>query len=305
MDFKKIENIFLVAFILLNIYLLISFLNRYDLQYASTTPDQVNVLREMEQRGIELPVFEEEVPEVYTMQADSHNLLQEHLNELEGQAGLVNEDGSFYRSLLSEPIELEGSIEGDFTPEDQETLDEFVNSSAVLFGQEYRFARFDSGRNRFVYYQSVDGLPVADGTSELSLYVDPNGEVFSYEQTYAGPMTQQGSPLEIISARAAVETLFTNNELNSNVTVHQPVLTYYRTLQLEDLSLYGPLWLIRVSSSSGTAIFRVEATTGAIIQEEIQPTTPSEEELEEELEEEIEIDEEVPDQETDETASTL
>lgn len=290
MDFKKIENIFLVTFILLNIYLLVSFLNRYDLQYASTTPDQVNVLREMEQRGIELPSFPEEDREVYSMQADSHNLLEEQVEELEGQAGSIIEDGRFYRSLLTDPIELEGNAEEAFTDEDQETLDDFVNSSAVLFGEEYQFARFDSEQNRFIYYQNVNGVPVADGTSELSLYVDQNGEVFSYEQSYAGPMTEQGSSLDIISDREAVEILFTNNELSSNVTVHQPTLTYYRTLELEDLSLYGPLWLVRVSSSSGTEVFRVDASTSSIIQEEI--VTPGlEEDIEEELEEDTEEEE--------------
>lgn len=287
MDFKKIENIFLVAFVLLNIYLLISFLNRYDLQYASTTPDQVNVLREMEQRGIELPTFEEEEREVYSMQADSHNLLEEQIEELEGQAGSIIEDGRFYRSLLTDPIELEGNAEEDYTEEDREILDEFVNSSAVLFGEEYQFSRFDSQQNRFVYYQQVNGLPVADGTSELSLYVDQNGEVFSYEQSYAGPMTEQGSPLEIISDREAVEILFTNNELSSNVTVHPPTLTYYRTLELEDLSLYGPLWLIRVTSSSGTDVFRVDASTSSIVQEEIVTPVPDDE-IEEELDQENE-----------------
>lgn len=293
MDFKKIENIFLVAFILLNTYLLISFLNRYDLQYASTTHDQVNVLREMEQMGIQLPTFEEEEPEVYTMQADNHRLLEEGMEELDGQAGSINEDGSFYRSLLTDPIELEGSNLDEFTEADFEQLDAFVNSEAVLFGDQYRYARFDTEQNRFVYYQNVNGLHVADGTSELSLFVDTNGEVFSYEQTYAGPMTQQGSPLELISDREAVEILFMNNELSSNMTIHPPVLAYYRTLQLEDLSLYGPLWLVHVSSSSGAEVFRVDATSGTIIEEEIFTVEPAEEldEVEDDEEENEETEE--------------
>lgn len=276
MDFKKIENIFLVTFILLNAYLIISFLNRYDLQYASTMPDQVNVFREMEQMGIELPSFSETETEMYAMQADNHNLLEDGVGDLEGQAGSINEEGSFYRSLLTEPIVLDGTVEEGFSEADIEAVNDFVESSSVLHGEEYQYDRFDAEQSRFVYYQQVDGFSVADGTSELSLYVDQSGELFSYEQTYAGPMTEQGSPLELISDREAVEILFTNNELSGNMTIQRPVLTYYRTLQLADLSLYGPLWLIRTSNSSGEELYRVDATTGNIIEEEMGTAEPDE-----------------------------
>lgn len=301
MDFKKIENIFLVAFLLLNVYLFIGFLNRYDLQYAATSPSQVNLIREMEQVGVELPVFEEAELEIFAMQADANNLLEEEVERLEGQAGSITEDGTFYQSILSDPIELEGTPDEGFGTEDIETLDEFVNSPSILFGEEYEYNRFDAEESRFVYFQNVNGIPIADGSSEISLYVDNEGNIYSYQQTYAGPMTEQGSPLEIISDRQAVEILFQNNEISSNVTVRQPTLVYYRTLHLEDLSLYGPVWLVRISGSSGESILRVDAVDGSILSEPVAPIEELEQELEEpelpdeDEEVEEEADEEVPD----------
>ena len=130
MDFKKIENIFLITFMLLNIYLLISFLNRSDLQHASTAPDQVNLIREMEQIGIELPNLTEEVREVYYVQADRNNLLEENIDQLENQAGSIAQDGSLYTSILSDPIEIEGNPDDGFTAADYDVLDEFITSGA-------------------------------------------------------------------------------------------------------------------------------------------------------------------------------
>lgn len=290
MDFKKIENIFLVAFLLLNVYLLIGYLNRYDIQYATTAPNQVNLVREMEQSGINLPAFNESEPTVYSMQANRHSLLEERMDELEGQAGSTAEDGSYYMSLLSDPLELEGSPEEGFTEEDEINIIAFVHSSSVLFGEEYGFANFDSENNRFVFYQQVNGLPVTDGTSEISLYVDSEGNIFSYQQTYAGPMTEQGSPLDLITDLEAVEILFQSNELNANVTVRQPVLSYERALYLEDLSMYRPIWIVHVYGSSGTEVLRVDAMDGSILYEPMIPIDseepdPDELEVEEEPEE--------------------
>ena len=280
MDFRKVENIFLITFLLLNIYLLISYLNRTDIQQASTAPGQVNLIREMEQLGIDLPNLTENQPEVYYIQADTHELLEENANQLENQAGSIDQDGTLYTSILSSPIEIEGNLEEGFTAEDFDMLDAFINSDAVLFGEEYEFLRFDRDQNRFIYAQEVEDMPIADGTSQISLFYGSDGEIISYQQTYAGPTTTQGSPQAVLSNRRAVEILFENNEISSNSTVSQPILSYHRTLHLEDLSMYGPVWYVPVSDGSGEKILRVDAFEGTIISQPSAPMTPQDPEEE-------------------------
>lgn len=281
MDFKKIESIFLITFLFLNIYLLIGFLNRSDLQYASTAPGQVNLIREMEQIGIELPTLNEEDQSVYYVQADRNELLEENIDQLENQAGSIAQDGTLYTSILSDPIEIEGNPDDGFTEADYARLDAFIESGAVLFGEEYAYLRYDNAENRFVYAQQVEGIPVADGTSEISLFYGSDGNIISYQQSYAGPMTMQGSPLEVITDRQAIEILFQNNEISSNSIVRQPILSYQRTLYLEDLSMYGPVWYIPVIDSNGERVLRVDAFERSIISEPTEPVIPVDPELEE------------------------
>lgn len=290
MDFKKIENIFLITFLLLNIYLLVSYFNRNDIQQATSAPDQVNLIREMEQIGIELPTLQEEERNVYYVQADSNNLLEENVDQLENQAGSVAADGSLYTSILSDPIEIEGNPDDGFTEEDYAELNAFVLSNSVLFGEEYTYLRYDRSQNRFIYAQEVEGIPVADGTSEISLFYGSDGNIISYQQTYAGPMIPQGTTQPIITDRQAVEVLFQNSEISSNSVVGQPILSYYRTLHLEDLSMYGPVWYVPVRDTSGERILRVDALERTIITEPAAPLVP--EELEEDEEEESESEEE-------------
>ncbi|MER2063930.1 MAG: two-component system regulatory protein YycI [Alkalibacterium sp.] len=302
MDFKKIENIFLITFLLLNIYLLVSYFNRNDIQQATSAPDQVNLIREMQQIGIDLPALQEEEREVYYVQADSNNLLEENIDQLENQAGSVAADGSLYTSILSDPIEIEGNPEDGFTEEDYTMLNGFIMNSSVLFGEEYTFLRYDRSQNRFVYAQEVEGIPVADGTSEISLFYGSDGNIISYQQTYAGPMIPQGTTQSIITDRQAIEILFQNNEISSNSVVGQPILSYYRTLYLEDLSMYGPVWYVPVRDTSGERILRVDALERTIIREPAAALVPEEPE---ELEEEIESDEDAETEENLDTEETL
>lgn len=278
MDFKRIETIFIIAFAFLNIYLFNSYMNRSDLHYATTFADPVNVTERMNQSDINLPNFEEIEHDVTAVQANDHDMLEEEAPSLEDQAGSVSSDGSYYTSFLSSPIELEGNPDDGFTEDDRMTVQNFINSDRVLFGSEYSYGEFDREGSRFIYYQNVNGLPIMDGTSQISLFTDSNSDIFSYHQLYAGPMTDQGEEQETITDLEAVSILFQNNDIPPGSTVEQPILAYHRTLQLEDLSMYTPIWVVRVQTPSGRQTLRVHALNETIIQEPVMSPLDEDEE---------------------------
>lgn len=278
MNFKRIEIIFIVAFFFLDIFLLVSYFNRTDTNYASTPAQSLNLISEMKSQGIELPNFTEEKHSAAYIQADAQTLLKESVESLDKQTGIINEDGVFYTSILSNPIQLSG--EDTLTDSDRKTLDGFIKSSQVLFGKEYAFFQHNKEDKQIVYNQIVNGVPIADGTSSIFLYMDSAGQVISYEQEYAGPATEQGAKIELITDREAVETLFKNNEIRDNSRVKRPVLTYYRSLKLEDLTMYAPAWYIEIEESGGTQLLRVDAVNGTVIKGELpeiidEPSPPS------------------------------
>ncbi|MFC6463478.1 two-component system regulatory protein YycI [Marinilactibacillus sp. GCM10026970] len=297
MDFKKIENIFLLAFVFLNVYLLVGYINRTGMQYANSPSEQINIIRDMRDIGIQIPGnLSDEKLNVYYMQANSNNLIQDNINSLENQAGSVTSDGTLYTSILSEPIEIEGDPSEGVTDQQLAKLQSFVNSSSILFGDQYEFLRYDNEENRFIFSQIVNDRPVGDGTSEISFYYGrSDGNIISYQQTYAGPMQQQGDSVEVISAKEAVEFLFQSNELSSNAVVSTPILTYQRTLALEDLSIYGPAWLVPITESNESRVLRVNAKDRTMITDpaesnEVTPEPAVDAEDEPDEEEDIEPD---------------
>lgn len=276
MDFKRIARIFIIAFGLLNIYLFASVIERQDTQNISLQPTS-DILENISDSNIELPsnlsTTDEKNLNVYSLQVNENNFLADALNDSELYTGTINNAGIYYRSFPSSPIVLEGDVESGFTKKDIDSLKEVVQSEMVMFGEEYAFYNFDKESSRFVFCQVAENIPIVDGSSEISFFINDQGNVISYEQTYAGPGTRQGNELQLISGTRAIEILFLNNEIRQGSSVELPVLTYRRALHLEDLSMYSPAWLITVNHSTERNTFRVDAVNGTIIRQPIPAPT--------------------------------
>lgn len=269
MDFRKVETIFIIAFVILNIYLFNSFTNRSNLHQTTSFADPVDMVDRINQSDIELPTFEEVNHEVHAIQADNNDILAEMATSLEGQAGSISSDGSYYTSFLTNPIELEGNRDDGFTEEDISLINDFINSEHVILGSEYSYGEYDMEGSQFLFYHNINGRPVMDGTSQISLFTDSNSDVFSYHQLYAGTTIQQGEEQETITDLDAVQILFQNNDIPPGSIVEKPILSYHRTLQLEDLSMYTPVWVVRIQTSSGRETLRVHALNESIIRESV------------------------------------
>lgn len=274
MDFKKIAQIFIVAFLFLNLYLIYGILERKDIQQTSTQADSYNIIANMEEMGIDLPDLTElnsEEQEVHSIQADPQDTYEMMANQLEdndNHTGSLDEDGVYYLSFPSNPIQLSGNPTDGFTKEDYQLIKDYIVSEELIFGEEYSQLEYDHVGKRFVLYQDIDGLPIIDGSSEISLFVNQSGEIYAFEQTYAGPVSRQGNPLDLIDGKRAIELLFINNKIRENVEVLEPVLAYHRALYLEDLAMYSPVWSIDIMYDGEKDNFRVDAVSGTIIKKQ-------------------------------------
>ena len=263
MDFKRIQIIFIITFLFLNTFLIFTYLDKNKNYYTSSSDQLIDFIEEMENENIKLPNFSETENKVPYVQAETNNLLEDNIDKVKNRSGTVEKDGSLYMSLLSNPLAL--SEEKELTKEDIELLDEFVISDQVLFGKEYRYFSYSPTEQKIVYAQIANNIPIADGTSEIVFHLNNKKQVISYDQTYVGPVTVQGESRKLITDKNAVEILYQNDEIQANTTVRKPKLTYSKTLSLQKLSMYAPVWYIEIVSSGSTDIERVDALSGSII----------------------------------------
>ncbi len=276
MDFKRIERILILAFFLLNLFLLsIVFEQNNFVDFSSQSPS-INVLDEMESNNIVVEALDQKELALPYIQTEDHQLLAESAPGLPNQTGQLSDDGKTYVAILSSPIEL--SEEEELTKEDRQKIDDFVRSSAVMYGDHYQFFDYHPQLQEIIYTQMVGDIPIADGSSSIRFILDSQNNIVSYEQTFAGPTSEQGQDVALITDQAAVETLFQNNKIPSGSQVLKPRLSYHRTLELDDLSMYIPVWLVQMKHSGKIIEERVNATNGTIIVPTLPPPSDEEEE---------------------------
>lgn len=264
MDFRRIEIIFVITFIALNIFLLTTYLDKNYNNFSSDNSNtKVNIADEMAKSNIELPTFQNEINKVPYVQADANDLLLKNYSKLNNQRGSIGENGFVYKSTLSDPLQL--TEEKEFVAKDIDKLIAFIESNQVLFGKEYQFFRYITKSQQVVFTQIANNIPIADGTSEVVFQLDNSKRVISYEQSYAGPVTVQGESRVLITDKNAVDILYQNNELSADTIIKKPTLSYYRTLNLEELSMYAPAWFIEIESSTDTQVKRVDAISGTVL----------------------------------------
>ena len=263
-DFRRIKIIFILTFAALNIYLLSVLLekNETTLSFGSES-NTLNIEEAMKADDISFPTLSTNQEKIPLLKTDKSRILESDQSKLENQT-TVFEDGVLF-STLSEPIPLEIDAE-ELAIVDRTPITDFILQGNVLNGAEYSFLTYLPLRRQLVYAQVANNIPIGDSTGSITFNLDPDYEVISYEQTFAGEAEVQGNSRTVISQKRAVEALYLNNQIPANSTVRAVQLTYYRTLSLSDMDIYSPMWYIEIEiENAPVEIRRVDALTGSII----------------------------------------
>lgn len=264
MDFRRIKIIFILTFAALNIYLLSVLLekNATTLSFGSES-STLNIEEAMKADDISFPTLSTDQEKIPLLKTDKGLTLESDQSKLVSQT-TVFEDGVLF-STLSEPIPLEVDAEN-LVVVDRTPITDFILQGNVLYGDEYTFLTYLPIRRQLVYAQVANNIPIGDSTGSITFNLNPDYEVISYEQTFAGAAEVQGNSRTVISQKRAVEALYLNNQIPANATVRTVQLTYYRTLSLSDMDIYSPMWYIELEiKNAPVEIRRVDALTGSII----------------------------------------
>lgn len=263
MDFKRVERILIVAFLMLNLYLVYILWDQRQDMVDTNENQSLNLIQEMENNNIGLPMFSLEEKRMGYLQANKDTKAQEIFSNLNNQMGEIGTDGSTYSAILSEPLQLSSGGEN-LTPADLARIDRFVSSEEhVAFGEEYEFLTYQKDLNQVVYTQKTGDIPILDGTASIRFAIDSNQKIVQFEQTYAGTLeVSEDASRETITDKRAVEILYQNNRIPSGARVERPVLVYHRTLDLEEMSMYIPAWYVEIND---TNLERINAFDGSII----------------------------------------
>ncbi|MCM6796466.1 two-component system regulatory protein YycI [Levilactobacillus brevis] len=267
MDFRRIEWLFLVAFIVIDIFLFAAFQRDTSGETdtsSNRSSSDTTILKEMRADNISFKAPSKKSGEGYYISTSNDSSIKSSLTSLSNQTVRYQSDGTI-TSTFKTPIT------GVDTQHPDKTLDTVVsNSTLILNGTDYTYNTKLSSHNTVVYTQEVAAGPIYSRYGEIRFSLTNAGTVTGYTQGYLANVSTLREKTETISERKALIWLYQYNQIPNNTKVVWTKLAYTRYFNLKNSSVYIPTWVIAVRSNSGNnagvlQLKHVNAFTGAIL----------------------------------------
>lgn len=259
MDWSKIKTIFIVTFLILNIYLLSEFYKIYEssqIDYMSETSFE-NRLKTEEITYGELP---KSIKKEKYISATPKKFTKEELEKiadttLKGQAITIKNETTL-ESVLDNPYPLKD----DFSPDEMTT----VLKNNIYQGEQYRYWEVSKSDNTITYYQQYkEKVLYKNINGELVFYLNEDNEIVGYKQTILENFEEFSEDENILQPLKGIETLYENGELAFGSKITEVELGYYTLVHLTSSQVLTPVWRFVVNGEENLFVNAIE---GQIIQ---------------------------------------
>ncbi len=255
MDFKRIEAIFLVAFLCLDIFLFSIYRQSQNEQTPINNSSTIKITQRLKEDKIKYEgKISSEHTDGYYLSATQTNLNTE-LQNMKKAKKLENVDvlrSSVKDNLLSLTPEKDLSVnkKGQIPTLVRETL---TNQKEIILGKDYRYQdeihQQSDGYLDVYACQKYDGIPINDITAQIKFTLKKNDENYRLEkiqQMHLSNLTALREKMPLVSEEDALTTLYINNKLSKNDEILWSKLAYTLVLQVRGKNVYVPAWFVSI-----------------------------------------------------------
>lgn len=282
MDFKRIEWIFLLAFLGLNLFLFGIYQEGVNEENNVSFSDQTDSIeKRLAKDGITYKgTLSNDKMDGYYLSGEQMNLYTAVQKERKTSDRNFLKNGiEFSDNSLTIYPQMNYAQANYFIDEKniEKSVEAFLNDkNTVLFGNEYHYLPdFSSLEGEFpevIASQSYKNIPFKDDTAQLSLKLEKSDEaagiqkIHKYVQTHIQGIEELREKMDLFSERDAIETLYINNKIPSNSTISFMKLAYTRIYKIREKNVYVPVWFVGIKSSESILqIEQVNAMSNTII----------------------------------------
>ena len=245
MDFKKIEWIFFVAFLGLNVFLFSSY---HDAVYQEN-----NVIRSDQTESIQKRLASDDITytgkisseskQGYYLSAEQTNLSTSLANYRKAGKSVLLESGVFLDGdVLTKSLSSSEAEKNVIDPDKiRSSLEDFLaNKDNILFGNEYvytkNFSHLEEEPLEIQASQEYEGIPFNDDTKiVLSLKKNDNDySITKYMQTHLSDIEQLREKTELYTEEEAINTLYINNKIPRGSKILWRQLAYSCILKVRE-----------------------------------------------------------------------
>ncbi|CAH0416666.1 two-component system regulatory protein YycI [Periweissella fabaria] len=266
MDFKRIQWIFLLIFVAIDVFLGLQWYQGIQFDTVDTV-GSTSVLKEMQGDDISFKRPSDKVGEGFYIAGQDGPEFTAHMENLRGLSTSYNSSTRTLTAQLGDKKRFKLNFDNP-----QRTLDHFIRGSQnVLHGDEYVFSEELSqmDKHEIVYVQVVPSGKVYDSSGEVHFKLDDDGYVSGYTQTYVSQPKILREKTPTISEEKALTWLYQYNQIPNNTTVLWTKLAYTKLLDVNNTTVYVPTWFfgLRTNNSDNVRIKRINAFTGTIVKD--------------------------------------
>jgi len=248
-EWNKTKSIFIVAFLILDIFLGYQFFQKWQATSKEYEVIKNDVEHDMKADHITYEGLNKEATEGYRITANQKTFTKEEIEALKDQKPLMDmpSDDHKVTSLkmkFTNPIALsKKNIEDDA---------QALVSSKIQDGEKYKFWKVDKSKKEVIFFQTYEGHYIYQKTDNSSnmigqvvLHLNDKYEVVSYDQTTLETFKQIQKE-SLITEMDAVELLYYQNQLKEYSTVKSCKFGYVAQYPLTSTQVLAPVWRITV-----------------------------------------------------------
>ncbi|MDA7025085.1 two-component system regulatory protein YycI [Bacillus sp. CLL-7-23] len=273
MDWNRTQTIFIVVFLVLDIFLAIQYFLKHE-NNQFTVLEKSSFEEDMKTDHISYGGLSKESQTGSSISAQKRIFKQSEINSLKGQKPLdlpKKEPLTEIEITFEKPIPIKTDLET--------TAKEIVNNQ-VIDGSKYKLWKVDQLKNRIIFFQAYKGKFIFqdqkesanNDMGEVVLFLNKNNEFVSYKQSMLQKIKEVKTE-NLISAVGAVEALYYHPDyLKPNSKIKNAELGYYTQYPLASAQIFVPVWRIEVQRGTKEKDnlmyeeFIVDARDGAVLQ---------------------------------------
>lgn len=259
MQWGHIKTLFILSFLILNIYLIYQFIEKQqDADLGILFSQEATIEDQLAADNIKISALDMDMD----IEEESYILTEQkvfndtEIRELESLANqqitIIN--GNFIISQLEEPLPISDNLSG-------EEISSLIKNQ-IAFPEEYVFWDWQKELNILIFFQRFGERTVyynEHGPGLLLVYLNDKNEVTHYTQSLLDETETQGSPSKpIIKPIQAIEALYNSNDLNPNEEVTKVRMGYYSRLIEEGEQVFAPTWNVEVNNERNYFINAIE-----------------------------------------------
>lgn len=259
MNFRRIEWIFLIFFVALDVFLWLSYQQNDSATLAVNTAASSTIIQDLRDDNIVVRTnLSKKQRQGYYLAASDKNSFAQQVLQLRGQ------NISLKNNTLSSTFTSQILV----TKKDRlaQVTKLMADKTMILYGHQYRYSKEFSTNSNMVFLQTTKYGTLVDAGGRLTFALH-NGRVEGYTQTYFSNITVVKEKQTAISLYRAVQTLYTLSEIPQDSTLLWSKYGYSKLVSANGSTVFVPTWLvmIRNNTTKSETLKRVNALNNTVL----------------------------------------